>query len=192
MNRNWPYGNCIITLWRITQKYPYELWNQPLWLTAKVSTKKWLWRSSTNRNLRCKSSHSWKNLNTDVRDGLGHNPSKILPQKEKQQAATSSERGINTTCFCCMNTTGEFVPPKLIFKCKRMTDDLKSEGTLNTLYNCSENGWILCTIFIKWLEHFIKCLKLQKSQESKVILILHGHTHVLFADTYHTLVPTTR
>ncbi|CAH2087173.1 unnamed protein product [Euphydryas editha] len=87
-----------------------------------------------------------------------HKPSKVLAQKGKYQvgAVTSSERGVNTTCICCMNAAGEFVPPMLIYKRKRMTDDLKRGGPPNTLYDCSESGWIVSALFIKWLEHFIK------------------------------------
>lgn len=107
-----------------------------------------------------------------------HKPSKILAQKGKHQigAVTSGERGVNTTCICCVNAAGEFVPPMLIFKRKRMTEDLKRGRPPNTLYECSESGWIVSTLFVKWLEHFIKCLRLQKSNENQILLILDGHS----------------
>lgn len=106
-----------------------------------------------------------------------HKP-KVLAQKGKHQvgAVTSGKRGVNTTCICCMNAAGEFVPPMLIYKRKRMTDDLKRGGPPNTVYECSESGWIVKELFIKWLEHFIKCLRLEKSQENQVLLILDGHS----------------
>ncbi|CAH2096960.1 unnamed protein product [Euphydryas editha] len=107
-----------------------------------------------------------------------HKPSKVLAQKGKYQvgAVTTGERGVNTTCICCMNAAGEFVPPMLIYKRKRMTDDLKRGGPPNTLYDCSESGWIVSALFIKWLEHFIKSLRLEKSKDSQVLLILDGHS----------------
>lgn len=107
-----------------------------------------------------------------------HKPSKILAQKGKHQvgAVTSGERGVNTTCICCMNAAGEFVPPMLIFKRKRMTESLMRGGPPNTLYDCSESGWIVSILFTKWLKHFIKCLRLQKSQENQILLILDGHS----------------
>lgn len=107
-----------------------------------------------------------------------HKPSKVLAQKGKHQvgAGTSGERGVNTTCICCMNAAGEFVPPILIYKRKRITDDLKRGGPPNTVYECSESGWIVRELFMRWLEHFIKCLKLEKSKENQVLLILDGHS----------------
>lgn len=57
--------------------------------------------------------------------------SKILAQKVKHQVGAVTSGGkcdISSTCICCINTTGEFVPHMLIFKRQRMTDDLKQEG----------------------------------------------------------------
>lgn len=107
-----------------------------------------------------------------------HKPAKILALKGKHQvgAVTSGERGINTTCVCCMNASGDFIPPMLIFKRKRMTDILKRGGPPKTLYTCSESGWIVASIFVEWLQHFINHLKLEKQLNHKILLILDGHT----------------
>ncbi|XP_070529630.1 tigger transposable element-derived protein 1-like [Cardiocondyla obscurior] len=108
-----------------------------------------------------------------------HKPAKILALKGKHQvgAVTSGERGLNTTCICCMNAAGEFIPPMLIFKRKRMTDELKRGGPPNTFYTCSESGWIVESLFVQWLQHFIKHLKLQKEpHQQQILLILDGHT----------------
>ncbi|XP_026746589.1 jerky protein homolog-like [Trichoplusia ni] len=96
-----------------------------------------------------------------------HKPQKVLALKGKHQvgAVTSGDRGLNTTCICCMNAAGEFIPPMLIFKRKRMTDDLKRGGPPNTVYTCSESGWITSELFVDWLKHFIKSVKLQISKE---------------------------
>lgn len=110
-----------------------------------------------------------------------HKPSKILAQKGNHQvgAVTSGEPGTNTTCICCMNAAGKFVPPMLIYKRKRMTDDLKRGGPPNALFSCSDSGWITTPLFLNWLEHFIKCTKLEKSKKSQILLILDGHsTHI--------------
>lgn len=107
-----------------------------------------------------------------------HKPSKILAQKGKRQvgAVTSGERGVNTTCICCMNAVGEFIPPMLIFKRKRMTEDLKRGGPPNTVYSCSDSGWITSELFLEWLTHFIKCTKLEKGQRNQILLIMDGHS----------------
>lgn len=109
-----------------------------------------------------------------------HKPSKILAKKGKSQigAVTSAERGITTTCICCINAAGEYIPPMLIFKRKRMSDDLKRGGPPNTLYTCSDSGWIVSQLFLDWMLHFISCLRLQKSDKNQVLIILDGHaTH---------------
>lgn len=58
-----------------------------------------------------------------------HKPPKVLAFKVKHQvgAVSSGDRVLNTTCVCCMNAAGEFIPSMLIFKRTRMTDDLKEE-----------------------------------------------------------------
>lgn len=109
-----------------------------------------------------------------------HKPSKILAHKGKHQvgAVTSGERGINTTCICCMNAAGEFIPPMLIYKRTRMADGLKRGGPPNTVYTCSESGWITAELFFEWLKHFITCTKLEKFKKNQVLLVLDGHaTH---------------
>lgn len=107
-----------------------------------------------------------------------HKPSKILAKKGKHQvgAVTSGERGTNTTCVCCMNAAGEYIPPMLIFKRKRMTDVLKRAGPPNTLYSCSDSGWITSELFLDWIQHFIKWTRLEKSDTKQVLLLLDGHS----------------
>jgi hypothetical protein len=40
--------------------------------------------------------------------------------KHKIDAITSCERGRNVTFVCCVNTAGIYVPPLVIYPCKRM------------------------------------------------------------------------
>ncbi|XP_076395897.1 uncharacterized protein LOC105663718 [Megachile rotundata] len=107
-----------------------------------------------------------------------HKPSKIIAQKGKHQvgAITSGERGLTTTCICSMNAAGEFVPPMVIFKRTRMNDCLKKGAPPGTVFGCSKNGWITSELFVEWLKHFIKYIKLEKSNEKKLLLLLDGHS----------------
>jgi hypothetical protein len=107
-----------------------------------------------------------------------HKPSKIIAQKGKHQigAITSGERGVTTTCVCCMNAAGEFVPPMLIFKRVRMNDCLKKGAPPGTVFGCSKNGWITSELFVQWLKHFIKHNKLEKNKDNQLLLLLDGHT----------------
>lgn len=77
-----------------------------------------------------------------------------------------------------MKIAGEYIPPMLIFKRKRMADHLKKGGPpiqfilvliFDELYvNCFVTG---CYIVFK-------CLRLLKSNKNQVLIILDGHaTH---------------
>ncbi|KAK2579080.1 hypothetical protein KPH14_010929 [Odynerus spinipes] len=96
--------------------------------------------------------------------------------KHQVGAVTSGERGMNTTCICCMNGAGEFISPILIYKRKRMTSDVERGGPPNTVYICSESGWITFELFLEWLKHFIKYTRLEKSKKNQILLILDGHS----------------
>jgi len=52
---------------------------------------------------------------------------KVISLKGKRQvgALTSGERGVNTTIVCCVNASGFYVPPMIIFKRKRKCPELE-------------------------------------------------------------------
>ncbi|XP_025829080.1 uncharacterized protein LOC112904074 [Agrilus planipennis] len=107
-----------------------------------------------------------------------HKPSKVIAQKGKHQvgALTSGERGLTTTCVCAMNAAGEYIPPMLIYKRVRMLETLKRGAPPNTLFGCSKNGLITSELFVQWLQHCIKCTKLEKSDQKQMLLMLDGHS----------------
>lgn len=107
-----------------------------------------------------------------------HKPSKVVAQKGKHQvgAITSGERGLTTTGVCAMNAAGEFIPPMLIFKRSRMNDTLKKGAPPNTAFGCSKNGWMTSELFVQWLQHFIKCTRLEKRDQKQILLLLDGHS----------------
>lgn len=113
-------------------------------------------------------------------DETGHStvqvPSKVISTKGKRQvgAATSAERGTNTTGVYCNSATGHFIPPMLIFKRKRMADSLKNGAPDGTVFACTDSGWINADVFVQWLRHFIACVK--PSPDNKYLLLLDGHT----------------
>ena len=113
-------------------------------------------------------------------DETGHStvqvPSKVISVKGKKQvgAATSAERGTNTTGVYCHSAAGHFIPPMLIFKRKRMADSLKEDAPNGTVFACTNNGWIDSDAFLQWLNHFIKSVK--ASPDNKHLLLLDGHS----------------
>ncbi|XP_014790233.1 uncharacterized protein LOC106883650 [Octopus bimaculoides] len=102
-------------------------------------------------------------------------------QKPRKTVATnwhttgvySLERGTSVTCVNCMSANGFFVPPFLIFKRKRIKENLKT-GTprWNKIFS-AEKGWMDKDTSRLWLEHFIKYVK--SSKDAPVLLVLDVH-----------------
>ena len=101
-----------------------------------------------------------------------HKPCKILAKRGAKQVGriTSGEKGVTTTAICAVNAAGDYLPPMLIFKRKRMTDLLMKGAPPGSVGACSENGWVTTELFLKWLHHFAAWVK--PSESEKVILSL--------------------
>lgn len=101
---------------------------------------------------------------------------RVLASKGKHQvgAISSGERGVLTTFVACTNANGNYVPPMIIYKRKRMHPSLANGAPPASLVEVSESGYIDSGLFVKWLEHFIKHVK--PSVNEKVLLLLDGHT----------------
>lgn len=103
-------------------------------------------------------------------------PPKIFAKTGRKQVGslTSAERGHHVTCVCCMNGVGNFVPPALIFPRKNRKQELLDALPPGSLGLFHETGWMTADTFVLWLEHFQNFVK--ASLESKVLLLLDGHT----------------
>ncbi|XP_023011872.2 uncharacterized protein [Leptinotarsa decemlineata] len=99
----------------------------------------------------------------------------ILAKKGKRQivATTSAERGSTVTCVMCMNASGTFVPPMMIFPRKRDHPLLMKGAPPGAIHACHPSGWIQTDLFTKWFKHFLKYAK--PSTTSPVLLVLDGH-----------------
>jgi len=105
----------------------------------------------------------------------GQKPAKILAKCGAKQVGriTSGEKGITTTAICAVSASGDFVPPMLIYKRKRMTDLLLKGSSPGTIGGCSENGWVTSELFARWSKHFAEHAK--PSKERSVLLLVDGH-----------------
>lgn len=105
-----------------------------------------------------------------------HKPPKVYAEVGKKQvgAITSAERGMHVTMVCCMSTTGQYVPPTLIFPRKNWKKELTDNAPLGTLGLAHETGYMTGEVFLTWLKHFSSHVK--PSLDDKVLLILDGHT----------------
>ena len=85
-------------------------------------------------------------------------PGKVFGRRRKKQVGslTSGERGFTTTVVCCFSASGTYtyVPPMMIFKRKRLPDELKI-GAPGSNVCCNDSGWI--EVFKKHLFDIILC-----------------------------------
>ena len=102
-------------------------------------------------------------------------PGKILGPKGQKQigAAVSWERGKNVTVNCAFSASGNYIPPLFIFPRKRLSPLLCKDGPMDSIYKCSDNGWIKESIFFSWLEHFKNHTK--PTAEDPVLLVMDNH-----------------
>lgn len=83
---------------------------------------------------------------------------------------------MNTTLVCAVNAAGFFVPPMIIFKRKRMQQELEIGAPAGSIVTISDTGYINSDLFVSWLKHFKKHVNCSK--DSPVLLLLDGHaTH---------------
>lgn len=107
----------------------------------------------------------------------------VIGKKGKRQIAslTSAERGATVTVIACMNASGHFVPPLVIFPRKNMTDLLMKGAPPGTVGVAHPSGWVQTNIFTNWFQHFVA--KVNPTADSPVLLILDGHySHVRNVD----------
>ena len=62
----------------------------------------------------------------------------------------------------------------LVFKRKRLRPELEDGAPTNTIFTCTDSGWMDSEAFLMWMKHFIK--HVQPSKESKCLLLLDGHS----------------
>lgn len=105
-----------------------------------------------------------------------HKPPKVFAEIGKKQvgALTSAERGLHVTVVCCMNPTGQYVPPALIFPRKNWKNELIDGAPVGSIGIAQETGWMTGEVFLKWLNHFVSFVK--PTVEDKVLLIVDGHS----------------
>lgn len=100
---------------------------------------------------------------------------KVVGLKGARQVAslTAAERGSLMTLVCCMNATGDFVPPMMIFPRKNENVQLMKGAPYGAIAAYHPSGWIQAPLFTRWFEHFLNIVK--PSEQSPVLLILDGH-----------------
>ena len=72
-----------------------------------------------------------------------------------------------------MNAAGNYIPPMVIYKLKRMKPELTNGGHPGAVYACQDKGWMPNEGFLTWLDHVINFAK--PTKQCTVLLILDGH-----------------
>ena len=72
---------------------------------------------------------------------------------------------MHVTVMCCMNLTGQYVPPLLYFLVK--TKNMAPVGTIGI---AQETVWMTSEVFLIWLSHFASFVK--PTIPNKVLLIV--------------------
>ena len=90
---------------------------------------------------------------------------------------TGGERGQLQTVVMATNAAGDYIPPMIIYKGKRMLPELEKDFPPGTIVRLSESGYVNKDLFLEWLEHFCKHVK---ERDGKTLLVLDGHgSHTL-------------
>ena len=102
-------------------------------------------------------------------------PGKVIGRRGKQQVGslTSGERGFTMTVVCCFSASGSYAPPMIIFKRKRLPEELKLGAPPGSEICCNDSGWMTKELFLRLVKHFqhsVKC-----TLKEPVLLILDGH-----------------
>ena len=89
-----------------------------------------------------------------------HKPGKVVAELgcHNVYSITSAERGKTHTVLCCVSASGFVLPPCMVYPRKRNVPDYLREGAVpNTLFCCSDKGWMDKNIYLEWFEEYSTC-----------------------------------
>ena len=104
-----------------------------------------------------------------------HKPGCVITEVKHKSvwAFTSGEKGKTHTLLTCVSSSGQALPPMMIFPRKRLSEKLTEGAPPGTLFACTDNGWITQD---KYLEFFLKNIPPARP----VLIIEDGHaSHII-------------
>ena len=104
-------------------------------------------------------------------------PNKVVKQVG---SITSSERGQRITICSAGNTTGNFVPPMLVFPRKKFKNHLIRDGPNGCVGAATSSGCMEPETFLLLMKHFVKTVKV--NIDHPVLLLLDNHYSHLAID----------
>jgi hypothetical protein len=85
-----------------------------------------------------------------------------------------------TTMLMCTNAAGDVMPPLVIYSAKSINPIWCSGGVPDTIYKCSESGWISEELFSDWFQHCF--LERTKDIDRPLLLVMDNHSAHLSID----------
>ncbi|XP_036361576.1 uncharacterized protein LOC118764675 [Octopus sinensis] len=124
-------------------------------------------------------------------------PDRIIARKGTKQVGkmTSAEMGILVTLACCVNATGNSIPPFFVLPQKNLRPHFLNNRPSGSDGGTNPSGWMCEEQFVKFLQHFVRngkcskqspCLFLLNNHDSH--LSIEGHHHAFFSTSLHTQV----
>ena len=104
-----------------------------------------------------------------------HKPGKVVAELGQQNvyAVTAAERGKTHTILTCVSASGYALPPMMVYPRKKAVPDHFTEGAIpNTLFRCSESGWINKDLYLEWFQFFLQNIPTTRP----VLLLQDGHS----------------
>lgn len=120
--------------------------------------------------------HIWNTDESGLQDHFTSD--KVVAEKERPcYKINASEKGQTTTVLATFNAVGQYCPPMIIFKGKRLKSEWCVGSSACTIVRVSDNGWITSELFLQWGQMFVK--NLPKDDTRPHVLLLDGHgSHV--------------
>ena len=104
-----------------------------------------------------------------------HKPGKVVAELGQQNgyAVTAAEHGKTHTILSCASATEYVLPPMMVYPRKKAVPDHLKEGAVpNTLYKCSEIGWINKDLYLERFQFFLYNIPPTRP----VLLLQDGHS----------------
>ena len=120
--------------------------------------------------------HIWNTDETGLQDHFVSD--KVVAEKGRPcYEINASEKGETSTVLATFNAVGQYSPPMVIFKGKRLKAEWCVGASTGTLVRVSDNGWITTELFLEWGKMFVN--NLPKDDTRPHLLLLDGHgSHV--------------
>ena len=111
-----------------------------------------------------------------------HKPSKVIAQigRHTVSSITSADKGKTHSILACVSASGQIFLLFMIYPRKRPVPEKLREGTYpNTVFDVSDNGWIMKELFYEWFKMFAEMILPLRP----VLLVLDGHGSHITIDT---------